>query len=762
MNKTNNKKENKKFLIKFLKFLFLFAFLQCWFATQYFAYKVYYNPILDGIKIKNYKIYSPFSYIVWKYKYKNEVPKVIKHVNEVVYMTSLIGLLIMAIVLSKKNASTVHGTAKWADRAEIKKLDFDRPHGLVLGCNPYTSKIMRDHSDRHAFMGAPTRMGKGINSATPTAYDWDNSIIINDIKGELWGLTSGYRKHILGQKVFCFAPLDTDGISCQFNSLDFIAIGTGKELEDVAVISQTLIDVDGKGESDHWITSAINLINGIILHVRYSNPKASLVDVVEFLTPPNISLVDQIADILGVPREMEENEVGVALRNGDTKQDIKLNSKGEMIYPSKGYACFDHLKHFKDKKLFKKIYNCEGTDRDLEGRLHPLVAREFMAFFKTPDRERGSILSTATQKLKIFLDPIIAQHIRKSDFTIKQLMEEKCTLYLVTPPKNLYRTKSLLRLIFTQVVFELTDRMSFNTKTPKKLNFIQKLLKPFSTGFSKFINYFFPKVVPEKNRLLLMIDEATALGKLDIIEQSMAYAAGYNIKFFIIAQSLNQFKKIYGENNYIIDNCSIQIFLTPNDDKTPKMLSDMFDTYTEKVRNESKRGFQLVPTYSWSYVPRKLMTPGEVRTLPYEDIILMVTGQNPIKGKKLFYYKDKRYDSKKLPGLEKSDINEEFSKKNEIDIEKLNKLKVIEKKEEEFTEKLEIFNTALKEATDDLYEEIATNRSNFAKKYFDELYQKEIKEKEENLSKYTKEIRKMNNDLLEKMNETEISFSNER
>ena len=89
-------------------------------------------------------------------------------------------------------------------------------------------------------------------------------------------------------------------------------------------------------------------------------------------------------------------------------------------------------------------------------------------------------------------------------------------------------------------------------------------------------------------------------------------------------------------------------------------------------------------------------------------------------------------------------------------------LKVIEKKEEEFTKKLEAFNEALKEATDDLYEGISTNRSNFAKKYFDELYQKEINEKEENLSKYTKEVIKMNNDLLEKMNETEINFSNER
>lgn len=748
-----NKKENIRELKKIAKMTVALGTSISWIASQYYAFKVNFNPTLGGFKLGKEKIYFPFSYPVWAMKYKHVTPKAIAHVNKVTTALAIVGLVGIMMVIKNNQRYSIHGTAKWADKKEISDMNLNSPDGLVLGLNPYTGNILRDKSDRHVFFVAPTRMGKGINSVTPTALDCLYSMIINDIKGELWGLTSGYRKHVLGQKVFCFAPCDTDGISCQYNPLDFINIGTGTELEDVSLISQTAIDVDGKGESDHWITSAINLVNGVILHVKYSNPNASMTDVVNFLAPPNISLVDQIADILGVPRENETNEVNVALRAGDTKKDIIPAPNGEIQYPSKGYAAFDHLKNFKDKDLFKKIYKYNGTDKDLEARLHPLVAKEFMAFFKTPDKERGSILSTAQQKLKIFLDPVIAEHIKKSDFTFKELLEEKCTLYLVTPPKQIHRTKVLLRLIFTQAVFELTDRMSFKNKKPEKLNVFEKIGKSFS-NLSKRISEYFYSDTKEKNKLLLMIDESTALGKLDIIEQSMAYVAGYGLKFFIIAQSINQFKKIYGENNYILDNCSIQIYLTPNDEKTPKMLSDLFDTYTEKIVTESKTGFWGKTTYNYSYVARKLMTPGEVRTLPYEEILLVIAGQNPIRGDKLFYYKDKRYIPKLEYGcLDKSDVNIELSKSQKEVYEKLNNMKsltVIDKREEDFEKQLRIFNKAMEQATDEVFEEIARQRSNLIKKYFDE--EKYITNERKN---HIKELREWNQKIAKEIENEE-------
>ena len=485
-------------------------------------------------------------------------------------------------------------------------------------------------------------------------------------------------------------------------------------MEDISVIAQTLIDTEGKGETDHWIESAINLLTGVITHIKYAIPGASLVDVANFIMPSDISFVDVVADILGVPREDEADETGVAVRAGDSDEDIDTNEMGEMIYPSKGYAAFDHLKHFEDKELFKKIYNYKGSKTDIECKLHPTVAKEFMSFFTTPDKERGSIISTARKKLKIFLDPLIAKHIRKSDFTIKQLMEEKCSLYLVTPPRSIRRTKPLLRLIFTQIVYGLTDRMKFNIKSKEDLTLVGKIKDFFKKYKDKTKKFFYSPEPKRKNTLLLLIDEFPALDKLDIIEQSMAYIAGYRIKCLLIAQSLKQFRKIYGKDNYILDNCSIQIYFTPNDEDTPKIISDMFDTYTEKIVTHSSKGFELMPTRTTSYVPRKLMTAGEVRTLPYEDILVMMTGQNPIRGKKLFYYLDKRYMNKELPPLETSDFNEELGNKQLP-----KKWTIIEKeKQENIEESILKLTELMNKADKNNYEDLAIKRTNYVVKNF--------------------------------------------
>ncbi|MBR8700492.1 MULTISPECIES: type IV secretory system conjugative DNA transfer family protein [unclassified Fusobacterium] len=673
--------DRKDFLKKIFKIGIIYYILFLFSLTYFYAYKTNFHHSLGGIRINNFKIYSPISYFKWRKINKNKTPNLIKKCNTYLTLSPYIYLVLVLISAKKKQIETVHGSASWAEKKDIDKMDLYRDTGAVLGKDE-RNRLLHDNSDRHIFVAAPTRGGKGINTVTPTSLDWTKSIVFNDIKGELWDLTSGYRKKVLKQKVFMFCATDTEGISCSYNPLDFIAIGTGHEFEDVSVISQTLIDTEGKGESDHWITSAINLLNGVILHVKYAKKNASLIDVAKFLSPADTSLSNVLADILGVPREDEEDETGVALRSAAKigltidADDIDVNEKGEATYPTKGKAAFNHLEHFENKNLFKEIYGYEGTELDTECTLHPLVSKEFMSLFSTPDKERGSIISTANQKLKIFLDPIIASHITHSDFTIKELMRDKCSLYLVTPPKSIARTRPILRLIFVQIVYGLTDRMKFNHSTDNETqssSFIGKQINLLTKGTKKIINnvtdYFYPKVKKEKNQILLLIDEFPSLGKMEIIENAMSFIAGYGLKCLLISQSLKQFKKIYGKENYILDNCSIQLYFTPNDEETPKMISDMFDSYTKKVYNETRKGFELMPSRSSSYVARKLMTAGEVRSLPYEKILLMITGQKPIKGNKLFYFREDRYKKKLLPPPLKSDFKErelDIDEKTEI------------------------------------------------------------------------------------------------
>jgi type IV secretion system protein VirD4 len=98
--------------------------------------------------------------------------------------------------------------------------------------------------------------------------------------------------------------------------------------------------------------------------------------------------------------------------------------------------------------------------------------------------------------------------------------ESPTTLYLVVPPSDISRTKPLVRLTLNQIGRRLTEQLD-----PKR----------------------------HRHRLLLML-ELPALGRLDFFE-SVAFMAGYGLKSFPIAQSLNQIEKAYGQNTSILDNC---------------------------------------------------------------------------------------------------------------------------------------------------------------------------------------------------------------
>src|SRR3546814_15825744 len=73
-----------------------------------------------------------------------------------------------------------------------------------------------------------------------------------------------------------------------------------------------------------------------------------------------------------------------------------------------------------------------------------------------------------------------------------------------------------------------------------------------------------------RHKLLMMLDEFPALGRLDFFETSLAFLAGYGVRAVLIAQSLNQLEKAYGEHNAILDNCHDLIAVAPNAERTAK------------------------------------------------------------------------------------------------------------------------------------------------------------------------------------------------
>jgi len=151
-----------------------------------------------------------------------------------------------------------------------------------------------------------------------------------------------------------------------------------------------------------------------------------------------------------------------------------------------------------------------------------------------------------------------------------------------------------------------------------------------------------------------MLDEFPALGRLDFFESALAFMAGYGLKSFLIAQSLNQIEKAYGQNNSILDNCHVRVSFATNDERTAKRVSDALGTATELRAMKNYAGHRLSPWLGHLMISRQetarpLLTPGEVMQLPPDDELILISGCAPIRAKKVRYYEDHEMKARILP-----------------------------------------------------------------------------------------------------------------
>ena len=259
-------------------------------------------------------------------------------------------------------------------------------------------------------------------------------------------------------------------------------------------------------------------------------------------------------------------------------------------------------------------------------RVHPVVASAARELLNKSENERSGVLSTAMSFLGLYRDPTVAEVTSRCDWRIADLIEGErpVSLYLVIPPSDISRTKPLVRLVLNQIGRRLTERLEQ------------------------------PGDAARRHQLLMMLDEFPALGRLDFFETSLAFMAGYGIRAFLIAQSLNQIEKAYGEHNSILDNCHVRVAFATNDERTARRISDALGTATEQRSMRNYAGHRLAPWLAHVMVSRQetarpLLTPGEVMQFPAAEELVMVSGLAPIRASKLRYYEDRNFRGRLLP-----------------------------------------------------------------------------------------------------------------
>ncbi|WP_404995447.1 type IV secretory system conjugative DNA transfer family protein [Cupriavidus pauculus] len=609
-----------------------------WIATQYAASKLGYQAALGEplFAIGQVKIYVPFDFLIWLLRFGHVEGTEAAFSGGEQILLGLHFLFIPAIWLSIRRAkkyggkTDLHGSAHWATRKEIvlsgllpeppnamrsiasaamslvgTKSPADEDDGYEVYVGGWVDDkgrlhYLKDKSPGHVFAYAPTRSGKGVCLVLPTMLSWRGSSVVHDIKKEIWSLTAGWRQAI-GHKVVRFEPTCDDGTAACFNPLEEIRIGTLREVADAQNIAMMVVDPEGKGMQDHWAKTGHELLSASILHVLFSYPDKTLRGVVSFFCDPR-QTIEQVAE------SMLNAEHDPTLERGWTDPIT-----GELV------------------------------------KTHPMVAEAARSFLNKSENERSGVQSTALSFLALYRDPIIAMNTSRSDFKVRDLQHHvsPVDLYLITPPSDKARTRPLFRLLLSQIVLGLTEKMLF------------------ANGRS---------VGDYKHRLLMMMDEFPALGKHDVIQESMAYVAGYGIKYYLIAQDLSQLWGAYTKDETIIGNSGTRVAFAPTKYETAEVLSKYCGTTTVHETKRNHSGGRLNPLLmhtmeSENSTSRPLLTPDECMRLPAAlkdasgknvieagDMLVFPMGGAPIYGKQILYFKDPVFSGRsKIPAPDMTD-----------------------------------------------------------------------------------------------------------
>ena len=279
-----------------------------------------------------------------------------------------------------------------------------------------------------------------------------------------------------------------------------------------------------------------------------------------------------------------------------------------------------------------RIYRLSSGDgTDLKAYLRGLASRKFLSdnarsafsnLLSQADETFASIMGTLKEPLNAWINPVLDAATSGDDFLLTDLRKKKMSIYVGIQPNKLAESRLIVNLFFSQII-------NLNTRE-------------------------LPQNNPElKYQCLLLMDEFTAIGKVDIIASAVSYMAGYNIRLLPIIQSMAQLDATYGKDvsRTIITNHALQIIYAPREQQDANDYSEMLGYTTFKRRNIT-RGREV--TRSVSEERRALMLPQELKAMGFDQEVFLYEGiAHPVKCEKIKYYKERYFTARVM---EKVDV----------------------------------------------------------------------------------------------------------
>jgi type IV secretion system protein VirD4 len=301
---------------------------------------------------------------------------------------------------------------------------------------------------------------------------------------------------------------------------------------------------------------------------------------------------------------------------------------GEILRQSSGQG--QPIKEHLQRLMQQRTEGCSHP----RGPLSDACVDALMRFLSTSDNTLSSILATLNAPLTVFSDPLVDAATSGDDFSVADVRRQRMTVYVCIPPNRLADARVLLNLFFAQLI-------NLNTAELPEHN---------------------PAL---KHQCLVLLDEFTALGRVNILNAAVGYLAGYNLRLVTVIQAVSQLESVYGlhDARTFATNHALQVLYAPREQRDANEYSEMLGTFTqqEKSRGRSNssgaKGGGSSHSTNESSQRRSLLLPQEFKELGVDREVLILENCKPILADKIRYYTDPVFMARLIPPPELPELD---------------------------------------------------------------------------------------------------------
>lgn len=357
----------------------------------------------DGFVLSEMVKSEPFSIISYTMNYAEVYPKQIKGAWALSGIVHAVLIAIMAWAIWGAKKKSLYGEARFASMNEIKNAGLLIPankvnqDGLFAGTQIIVGKVGNQFiglgKQLFAYLAAPTRSGKGVGVVIPVGLSYSDSMVVSDIKQELFEITGAFRAKN-GHEVHLFNPFDPEGRTACWNPFSYVSRAEHLRVDDINEIAMCLIP-DGGGDDNFFEESARKLFLGLGLYC---------LDKEAAWKAEGVKFTPTVKEIL----------------------NLATDFSGDSI------------------PYFQSLINDEFVTR--------LAKQTINSSVSAGDKTFASILATLTAALSPWLSSTVAEATSSDDFDLRNLRKKLMTIYIGIMPKDLDKASKIINLFYSQLI----------------------------------------------------------------------------------------------------------------------------------------------------------------------------------------------------------------------------------------------------------------------------------------------------------------------